>query len=90
MLTVTHATYAEGYKISLAFSNGEKGLADLTDALWGEVFEPLKNIGKFRRFIVSDVLHTIQWENGADFAPEYLYDKMIQQKGRAKSATVNR
>jgi hypothetical protein len=25
------------------------------------------------------VLHTIAWDNGADFAPEFLHDRMVEQ-----------
>jgi hypothetical protein len=77
MLYVTRAEHLEGYKIRISFSNGESGVVDLEDALWGPVFEPLKDLDAFRRFEVSDVLHTICWENGADFAPEFLYDRMV-------------
>jgi hypothetical protein len=79
MLKVIDATYIEGYKIFVKFSNGESGSVDLDDALWGEVFEPLRDKEMFRKFKISPVLHTIQWENDADFAPEYLYEKMIEQ-----------
>jgi len=79
MLYVTSARYLRGYKIRIAFSNGEAGVVDLDDALWGPVFEPLKDLRAFKRFRVSDVLHTISWDNGADFAPEFLYDKMLEQ-----------
>ena len=79
MLKVIGATYVEGYKIFVRFSNGESGFVDLTDALWGQIFEPLRDVEMFRKFEVSHILHTIQWENDADLAPEYLYDKMIEQ-----------
>jgi hypothetical protein len=86
MLEVISAEYVEGFKVKVRFSNGESGFVDLTDALWGPVFEPLKNPDAFRRFEVSDVLHTICWENGADLAPEFLYDQRVEQsaaRGRA-------
>jgi len=86
MLEVTKAEHVEGYKIRVSFSTGETGTVDLKDALWGPVFEPLKDPGVFRRFSVSDVLHTVCWENGADFAPEFLYDKMVEQSATADAA----
>ena len=61
----------EGYKVKLWFSNGEIRIADLSESLNGLVFEPLRNIELFKRFSIP--YNTIQWENGADFAPEYLY-----------------
>ena len=51
-------------------------MVDLKDELYGEVFEPLKDMERFRSFKVDPDLETIVWENGADLAPEFLYDKM--------------
>ncbi|MFI3322043.1 MAG: DUF2442 domain-containing protein [Rikenellaceae bacterium] len=71
LLAVTKAEYVEGYKIALTFNDGVYKIVDLSHDLYGEVFEPLKDIDFFKRFRLS--YHTIEWENGADMAPEYLY-----------------
>ena len=39
-------------------------------------FEPLKDLGQFRRFRVDPEMQTLVWDNGADMAPEFLYEKM--------------
>jgi len=72
-LHVTDAKYIEDYKVEVSFNNGRKGVADLTDALRGPVFEPLKNKSVFSNFTVDNELETIVWSNGADLAPEYIY-----------------
>ena len=77
MLEVTTAQYQEGYKIRVEFNDGASGVVDLSDALWGPMFEPLKDIEQFKRFVVSTVFHTLVWENDADLAPEYLHQKMV-------------
>jgi len=79
MLEIKKAEYIEEFKVRVFFDNGESGVVDLAEALWGPVFEPLKDISLFKKFVVSETLHTISWENGADFAPEYLYEKMLAQ-----------
>ena len=79
MLEVTAAEYLDGHRIRIAFSNGKQGTVDLTDALWGPMFEPLRDLRAFQKFEVSPILHTIRWENDADLAPEYLYQKMVEQ-----------
>jgi len=79
VLEIVNAEYLDGYRTRLRLSNGEDGVVDLKDSLWGPVFEPLKDTLAFKRFTVSEILHTICWENGADLAPEFLYDKMIEQ-----------
>jgi hypothetical protein len=72
-LHVTDASYLEDYKVEVAFNNGRKGIADLTDALKGPMFEPLKNKTVFANLVVDEELDTIVWSNGADLAPEYIY-----------------
>lgn len=71
-IEVTKAEYLDGYRIMLLFNNGEKRIVDLSQSLNGKVFAPLKDIGYFKRFSIK--FNTIEWENGADFAPEYLYE----------------
>jgi hypothetical protein len=90
MLEVTSAEHVEGYKIRLRFNNGEGGIVDLNDCLWGPMFEPLKDLAVFKRFTVSEVLHTVCWENDADLAPEFLYGKMVEQSRAADAAAPRR
>ena len=71
-IEITKAEYLEGYKLRIHFNNGEIRIADLEASLEGPIFERLKNIEEFRRFSIP--YNTIQWENGADFAPEFLYE----------------
>ncbi len=72
-LHITEAKYVEDYKLEVLFNNGQKGIADLSDALNGPMFEVLKNKSEFLSFTVDDELETIAWPNGADLAPEYIY-----------------
>jgi hypothetical protein len=39
----------------------------------------LKDVEKFRKFEVSPVFSTIIWQNGADLAPEALYERAIKK-----------
>ena len=67
---VVKAEYVDGYRIRLWFNNQVIKVVDLKSSLQGIVFEPLKDIDFFKRFTVK--YNTVEWENGADFAPEYL------------------
>ena len=73
---VTDAKYIREYTLYLSFSDGSDGEVDLEHELDGEIFEPLKNITYFKDFSVNQELHTVVWPNGADFAPEFLYEKL--------------
>ena len=70
-LQVIKARHISGHKLKAWFSNGEQRTIDLSDCLNGPVFEPLKDIDFFKKFTIR--FNTIEWENGADFATEYLY-----------------
>ena len=76
MLEVKSARHVRDYRVWIEFSNGERGEVDLEPDLWGSVFEPLRDPERFRAFTVSPVLHTLAWDNGADFAPEHLLEKL--------------
>jgi hypothetical protein len=75
-LHVREAKYLHDYVIWLRFNDGAAGEIDLRDELVGEMFAPLKALDQFRRFRVDPELQTIVWENGADLAPEFLYENM--------------
>ena len=73
---VKEAKYLHDYVIWLRFNDGAEGVVDLKEELYGEVFEPLKDIDRFRSFRVDPDIETVVWDSGADLAPEFLYDKM--------------
>jgi hypothetical protein len=76
ILHLKEAKHIRDYTIWLRFSDGAEGEVDLGSELDGEVFESLKNIDKFRKFKVDPDLQTIVWDNGADMAPEFLYEHL--------------
>ena len=71
-LEILKAVYLENYRISLTFNNGETKTVDLQSELNGTVYEPLRQLDYFKNFQVK--YNTIEWANGADYAPEYLYE----------------
>ncbi|MBN2895068.1 MAG: DUF2442 domain-containing protein [Campylobacterales bacterium] len=71
ILHITHARHLHDYQLEVTFNNGITKIVDLQNELDGEIFEPLKNLEQFQKVYLD--CGTIAWENGADFAPEYLY-----------------
>jgi hypothetical protein len=71
MLHVARAEYVADHRVHLWFNDGSYGEVDLCKALHGPIFEPLKDIAEFKQFRLEG--HTLAWDNGADFAPEYLH-----------------
>jgi len=69
-LHVIEAKYINNYQVWLKFNDKTNGIVDFSTELEGEIFEPLKNIDYFKNFKLEG--HTLNWENGADFAPEFL------------------
>lgn len=70
ILHITRAQYVADHRVHVWFSDGTNGEIDLTAVLEGPVFEPLRDKNYFQHFRLEG--HTLTWENGADFAPEYL------------------
>lgn len=73
-IRVTEAEYLGEYKILLTFNTGEQKEVDLKDQLFGQMFEPLKDLNLFMQFRLDKEIDTVVWPTGADLAPYSLYD----------------
>jgi hypothetical protein len=71
---VTEVKVIPPYTLEVHFRDGFCRRVDLEGELWGEVFEPLKDREFFAQAFVDPVSHTVAWPNGADLAPEWLYE----------------
>jgi hypothetical protein len=60
------------FELVLKFSDGVVKRVDLRNELFGEIFEPLNDADFFQKAIVNPETQTVEWPNGADFAPEFL------------------
>lgn len=76
ILHTTEVTPLPGYRLSLRFNNGVAGEVDLSSELDGKVFEPLRDPALFATARQHPVMRTAAWANGADLAPEFLFDLM--------------
>ena len=72
MLRVKDVDYQGDYRLALTFSDGAHKVVDLEPLLHGEVFGSLRDKEQFIQYALTPV--TIEWANGADLAPEYLYE----------------
>ena len=70
--TVIRAEHRGGYRIHVTFNDNSEKTIDFRQWLNGPVFEPLKAPSYFRRFFLDG--GTVAWPNGADIAPETLYE----------------
>ena len=67
--------YRDGYVYRVTFDDGESGDVDFSECLsLGPVFAPLRDQSYFRKARIEG--GTIAWPNGADIAPETLYEKV--------------
>lgn len=76
MQDVVEARYVSGYTVWLRFDDGVAGDVDLSAYLEGEVFAPLQDRSYFAHLVVNPDTGTIEWPNRADFAPEFLYERV--------------
>lgn len=61
---------AGGANVSLLYADGFSAVLDLSPALYGPVFEPLKDPAFFSQLQLGS--NTIRWPNGADIDPDVL------------------
>ncbi len=79
IIVVTKANYINGHTLALTFSDGVRSEIDFSE--WIDkypFFEPLKNTDYFRNFTLDG--WTVVWPNGADIAPETLYEIAVRTR----------
>lgn len=62
----------DGYKLEIAFSNGEVGIYDCAPLLDFGVFKELLDIGYFKRVRAEG--GTVVWPHEQDICPDTLYE----------------
>jgi hypothetical protein len=72
--SVTEVSVIPPYTLEVHFKDGSRRRIDMTNELWGQVFEPLKDEQLFAQASVDPGSKTVAWPNGADVAPEWLYE----------------
>lgn len=68
---ITDVEYMHDYTMNLMFSNGERRIVDFEPLLTGKLREPLRDLNNFIQFGLTE--WTLEWYNGVDFAPDFLY-----------------
>ncbi len=76
---VSAIEYRQGYVFHVVFDDGLEGDIDFTLYIAkGPIFKPLEDLAFFRQAQVEG--GTIAWPNGADIAPETLYETLRAAK----------
>jgi Protein of unknown function (DUF2442) len=84
---VVEARVVGGHRVFLRFDDGVAGEVDLARLItFDGVFAPLRAADRFAEVRVNPEAGTIEWPNGADIAPETLYDAVREGAGSSGAA----
>lgn len=73
IIHITQVKVVGDYSLELTFDNGVQKRVNLRHELYGPIFEPLRDPSYFAKAHVDPDSRTVTWPNGADFAPDFLY-----------------
>lgn len=75
MHRVANVAVLDNYQLHVRLKDGTEGTVSIADRLFGPVFEPLREAEVFQDVTV-DEFGAICWPNGADLAPDALYERI--------------
>jgi uncharacterized protein YkvS len=81
MVWVVKVELKDEYKVFVEFNDGISGIIDFKEKLNNDnrqIIKDLLDTNKFRTVKLD--LDTLCWDNGVDFAPEYLYEEIKNEK----------
>ena len=73
IIHVTKVNVVGSHSLELTFDNGVQKRVNFRHELYGPIFEPLRDSSYFAKAYVDSDSRTVSWPNGADFAPDFLY-----------------
>ena len=81
MLGITKVLLQGDYTVYVEFNNGQNGIINFKSELEKDHREIIRELLDLEIFNTVKLWHrTLSWDNGVDFAPEYLYEKLKEKK----------
>jgi len=71
--SVNKVTPDEDFSLNIVLDNGEKKILDMRPYLDFGVFKKIRDYERFRQARVA--FDTIEWDEGVDLDPEFIYEK---------------
>jgi len=85
IIHVTEVKVVGPHSLEVAFDDGTRKRINLRRELYGPVFEPLRDPVYFAQARLDPDARTVAWPNGADFAPDFLYQMAPETTPSAES-----
>lgn len=87
IIHITKVKVVGSYSLELTFDDGVRKRVNLRREIYGPIFEPLREPAYFAKAYLDPDSRTVAWPNGADFAPDFLY-QLESEEAPATSAIV--
>jgi hypothetical protein len=85
MVKISSVKPMQNWELEIVFADNTRCVISIKDRLFGPVFEPLRDPQFFAQAAV-DEFGAICWPNGADLAPDAIYENALAaQSGKSRN-----
>ncbi len=90
ILRIIELKVLSDFNLALKFNDGVRKRVNVLPLLNGPIFEPLRTRKNFAKAQLDPECGTVIWSNGADLAPEALYelDDLTERSRSSRNAKV--